>query len=426
MVAEASSRCHIAQRGRADDDRLLTAVVGEVLEQLLADPGLAQAHAVGDEDAVVPGEDPPGLLHGILLEFRQVHGAAARPGGIGLEVLLEILEERLGVDLVRGVFLGAELAGVEQLDEISLEVDRLGPLLLVPPHQVRDGPGPDLALDEAAGVVGDFRARRVAGRPVLSPAIEVTEAPGRLGVVRILLGRDDAVDQVQLPVADEPRPGEVARPDDRGIGPQAIGGVVRPDLVLVEEVRLGVQEALVEEPDLDLLGVQEGDQVLDQRQGLGGVRLRLELAPELALQRRRPRLHPDIRARLGIGADQEPEGPEVMEAVLDQAVARDGEVGRGDVEGPGDAPIEQALQRVGEAMVNIVDNKGDRHGLGSSLFGRVRFGLRAGFADAIDFDHATIFSASALHLCRKAVSGGSFLNRRTFSTAVSKSSPRLR
>ena len=115
--------------------------------------------------------------------------------------------------------------------------------------------------------------------------------------------------------------------------------------------------------------------------------------------------HPDVRARLRIGADQEPEGPEVMEAVLDQPVARDGEVGRGDVEGPGDAPIEQALQRVGEAMVNIVDNKGDRHGLGSSLFGRVRFGLRAGFADAIDFDHATIFSASALHLCRKAVSG---------------------
>ena len=72
------------------------------------------------------------------------------------------------------------------------------------------------------------------------------------------------MDEVQFLVADQPRPGEVAGADDGGEGPQAVGPVVRPDLVLVEQVRLGVQEALVVEPDLHLVGPQEGDQFLDQ------------------------------------------------------------------------------------------------------------------------------------------------------------------
>ena len=73
---------HRPERRRADDQRLLPAVIGEVLEQLLADPGLAQSHRVGDQHAVVAGEDAAGLLDRILLELGQVDGAAAELGSV--------------------------------------------------------------------------------------------------------------------------------------------------------------------------------------------------------------------------------------------------------------------------------------------------------------------------------------------------------
>ena len=105
---------HLPQGGRADDDGLLAAVVGEVFEELLADPGLAQAHGVGDQHAIVAGQDAAGLLDGILLELGQVHGAAAQLRGVLAKLFLEVLVQRLRVDLVGRVLLRAELAGVEQ------------------------------------------------------------------------------------------------------------------------------------------------------------------------------------------------------------------------------------------------------------------------------------------------------------------------
>ena len=120
------------QRGRADDDRLLAAVVGEVLEQFLADPRLAQAHRVGDQHAVVAGQDAAGLLDRVFLELGQIDGAASELRRVVAQLLLEVLVEGLDVDLVGRVFLGAELAGVEQLDQVVLEVAAVGPLPLEP------------------------------------------------------------------------------------------------------------------------------------------------------------------------------------------------------------------------------------------------------------------------------------------------------
>ena len=42
----------------------------------------------------------------------------------------------------------------------------------------------------------------------------------------------------------------------------------RTNFVLVEQVRLGVEEAPLVQPNLHLLGVQERDQVLDQKERL--------------------------------------------------------------------------------------------------------------------------------------------------------------
>ena len=64
---------HLAEGCRADDQRLLPQVVGIVLQQLLPDPGLAQAHRVSNQDPVVAGKDPAGLLDRVLLELGQLH-----------------------------------------------------------------------------------------------------------------------------------------------------------------------------------------------------------------------------------------------------------------------------------------------------------------------------------------------------------------
>ena len=116
---------------------------------------------------------------------------------------------------------------------------------------------------------------------------------------------------------------------------------MRADLVLVEQVRLGVQEALVVEPDLHLVGAQEGDQVLDQPERLGRERLGFEVALEPGLERLGVGSEADVGPGVRLGAEQQPEGPELVQPVLDEPVARDGEVGRGDVERPADAAVEQ-------------------------------------------------------------------------------------
>src|SRR3712207_7569732 len=54
-----------------------------------------------------------------------------RSGGGGrTEVVAEVLEQRLEVDLPRRVFPGAELRGVEQLDQLGFEVAAGRPLAL--------------------------------------------------------------------------------------------------------------------------------------------------------------------------------------------------------------------------------------------------------------------------------------------------------
>ena len=54
-------------------------MVGKVLQQLLADPRLAQSHRIGDQHAVVTGQDAAGLLDGIVLEFGQFNRARPSP-----------------------------------------------------------------------------------------------------------------------------------------------------------------------------------------------------------------------------------------------------------------------------------------------------------------------------------------------------------
>jgi len=138
---------HLAQARRADHQRLLPQVVGEVLQQLLADPRLAQANGVGDHHAIVAREDLPRLLDGILLKLRKLHSRAGRRGcRLGSEVVTEILVEGLHVDLPRRVLLAAELRCIEQVDQVILEVTGILPLPLVPLLKIDHRPRPHLAL----------------------------------------------------------------------------------------------------------------------------------------------------------------------------------------------------------------------------------------------------------------------------------------
>jgi hypothetical protein len=88
------------------------------------------------------------------------------------------------------------------------------------------------------------------------------------------------VDEIQLAVRDQPRPREVTRTDNRRERPHAIGEVLRADLVLMEQISLGMEEPLVVEPDLDLVGPEVGDQVLDELEGFRGERLDFQVAPD--------------------------------------------------------------------------------------------------------------------------------------------------
>src|SRR5271157_4012647 len=134
----------------------------------------------------------------------------------------------------------------------------------------------------------------------------------------------------------------------------------------MEEVRFGVQEALVKEPDLDLLRLEIGDQVLDQLQRLLGEGLCFEVAFEPGLKSIRIHLQPQVGPRLWIGAEEETKSPELMKPVREDSVTTDRDVGGGDVERPVDALFEDLVQHVGEATAQVIDDERKTHELGGN------------------------------------------------------------
>ena len=91
------------------------------------------------------------------------------------------------------------------------------------------------------------------------------------------------MNEVQFLVADQPWPVKLLEPTMAAKG-RSRSCRFCAHLVLVEEVRLGVQEALVVEPDLHLVGPEEGDQFLDQLQRRLGERLGLQVALDSGLE----------------------------------------------------------------------------------------------------------------------------------------------
>ena len=70
----------------------------------------------------------------------------------------------------------------------------------------------------------------------------------------------------------------------------------------------------------------------------------------------------DVRAGLRVRPDQQAERAYVMQLVLHQSVARDGEVRRGHVEGLARRLGEEGLENVGHAVLLVVDDEGYVHG----------------------------------------------------------------
>ena len=93
-----------------------------------------------------------------------------------------------------------------------------------------------------------------------------------------------------------------------------------------------------------------------------GERLGFEVALEPLLQRLGIRPQADIGAGLRLGPEQQPKRPDLMQPVLHQPVAGDGEVGRGDVERLAGALAEQFVERIGQAVLLVVDDEGNGHG----------------------------------------------------------------
>ena len=107
----------------------------------------------------------------------------------------------------------------------------------------------------------------------------------------------------------------------------------------------------------DLLRLEIGDQVLDELQRLLGERLGLEVAfqPQPKCSRIRPQA--DVGPGLGFGAEQESEGPELVQPVLHEPVTADREVGGGDVERLSLGLSEQFVENVDKPVMNVVDDE---------------------------------------------------------------------
>ena len=131
----------------------------------------------------------------------------------------------------------------------------------------------------------------------------------------------------------------------------------------MEEVRLGVQEALVKETDLDIIRLEIGDQVLDQLECFLVERLGLEVAfqPQPKCSRIRPQA--DIGPGLGFAAEQKSEGPKLVQSVLQGPVTADREVSGCDIERLSLGLSEQFVEHVDKLVMNVVDDERDWHGL---------------------------------------------------------------
>ena len=116
-------------------------MVGVIFEEFLADPGLAKAHAIGDHDAIVAGQDLASLFHRVLLKFAQLNGRTNAGCAIRLafQVIAEVLKDGFHVDLVGSVLFPSKFGGVDQVDQFLLEVAGRFPLPLVPCGQFMNG-----------------------------------------------------------------------------------------------------------------------------------------------------------------------------------------------------------------------------------------------------------------------------------------------
>ena len=267
-------------------------MVGEVFEQLLTDPGFSEADRVGDHHAVVTCQDLARLLHRVFLELGQIDGRPARGQLLRIKVVFEVLEQRFQVDVVRRVLVGTELRGVEQLDQVRLEVPRGCPLALEPLIQLGDGARAD----------GRFQALALLEVVALLPAQRSIHAGRRrLQVIEDLVAfQAGLVREVQLLVRRQPRRREVARADDAGDRLEAVPSQSRR--VVVEEVALGVQEAFFVQPHGDFVFAEETDQVFNQPQSGFGEWFPFEIATDTRRESARVRSQPDLFGTARFGA----------------------------------------------------------------------------------------------------------------------------
>ncbi len=100
-----------------------------LLDEGKADLGLARAHAIRVDDAVVPGEDPAGALISIALEWRQLNGCHLRFRERCLQLLSVQVEKRSQVDRL---WVDKARIREQQRPKLLLVVGRLAPEVVEP------------------------------------------------------------------------------------------------------------------------------------------------------------------------------------------------------------------------------------------------------------------------------------------------------
>ncbi len=310
---------HLLQGGGADDQRLVALVISEVFQQFLADPGFAEAHAVGDHHAVVSRQDFARLLDGVLLEFAQFdHRAGTGPSILTIEVVAEVLEDGLHVDLVGAVGFAPELGGVEQIDQVLLEVAGSFPLPFVPRREI--------ANRQHARHIGGGHALEVAQFRQALALVLLKETPHLFGT-DFFRGKVRAVHQVELPAGEQAGPREVGGANNGRDGIEALEATSA-----VEEVALGVQEPMGVETHLHLFPAQESNQVFNQAQRLLIKVFPGQVANEPLNRFRASFAQAQVSPGLWFVTQQQAEVAQTIQPITQQLPSANVEVGGGDIQ----------------------------------------------------------------------------------------------
>src|SRR5579884_65501 len=162
--------------------------------------------------------------------------------------------------------------------------------------------------------------------------------------------------KVQFFVGEQAGAGKVGGADDGG------NGIEAGEAVDIEQVALGMQEALRVEAHLDVGAAQESNQVFDEAQRLFVEIFASQIADQPLDGLRADLTQTEIGPGLWFVTQQQAKTSQVIETLTQELPAANIEIGGGNVERVAFMVGEKRVEDVGHFMLLVVDDEWDVHG----------------------------------------------------------------